>query len=70
MLPQYQLDPAVLDKLYIRSDNDQLVPLNAVADFTTGIGPLTISHQGQLPAVTISFNLKPGVSLGEAVDSH
>ena len=69
VLPQYQLDPAVLDKLYIRSGNDQLVPLNAVADFTTGIGPLTISHQGQLPAVTISFNLKPGVSLGEAVDS-
>ena len=67
-LPQYQLDPAVLSMLYIRSGNNQLVPLNAVADFTTGVGPLSINHQGQLPSVTISFNLKPGVSLGDAVN--
>ena len=69
VLPQYQLDPAILSMLYIRSTNNQLVPLNAVADFNTGVGPLAINHQGQLPSVTISFNLKPGVSLGDAVDS-
>jgi HAE1 family hydrophobic/amphiphilic exporter-1 len=68
VLPQYQLDPAVLSILYIRSGNNQLVPLNAVADFTTGVGPLSINHQGQLPSVTISFNLKPGISLGDAVN--
>jgi HAE1 family hydrophobic/amphiphilic exporter-1 len=68
VLPQYQLDPAVLSMLYIRSSNNQLVSLDAVADFTTGVGPLSINHQGQLPSVTISFNLKPGVSIGDAVD--
>jgi HAE1 family hydrophobic/amphiphilic exporter-1 len=45
------------------------VPLNAVANLTTGLGPLTVNHLGQLPSVTISFNLKPGVSLGDAVAS-
>ncbi len=70
LLPEYQLDPSVLSLLYIRSDTTgQLIPLNAVANFTTGVGPLTINHQGQLPAVTISFNLKPGVSLGDAVNA-
>jgi HAE1 family hydrophobic/amphiphilic exporter-1 len=69
VLPQFQLNPDVLRMLYIRSENNQLVSLDAVADFTTSVGPLTISHQGQLPSVTISFNLPPGVSLGEAVDS-
>jgi HAE1 family hydrophobic/amphiphilic exporter-1 len=70
LLPEYQLDPSVLSLLYIRSDaTGQLVPLNAVANFTTGVGPLTINHQGQLPAVTISFSLKPGVSLGDAVNA-
>jgi HAE1 family hydrophobic/amphiphilic exporter-1 len=68
VLPQYQLDPAVLSMLYIRSGNNQLVSLDAVADFTTGVGPLSINHQGQLPSVTISFNLKPGVSIGDAVN--
>jgi len=70
LLPEYQLDPSVLSLLYIRSDiTGKLIPLNAVASFTTGVGPLTINHQGQLPAVTISFNLKPGVSLGDAVNA-
>ncbi len=67
LLPQYQLDPSVLSMLYVRSSKGQLVPLNAVADLSTGLGPLTVNHLGQLPAVTISFNLKPGVSLGDAV---
>jgi len=53
--------------LYVRSSNGQLVPLNAVAKLTRTVGPLTINHLGQLPAVTISFNLRPGVALGDAV---
>lgn len=65
--PQYQRDPAALSMLYIRSANGNLVPLNAVAKLTQRLGPLTVTHLGQLPSVTISFNLKPGVSLGDAV---
>ncbi len=68
VLPRYQLDPAALSDLYIQSSTGQLVPLGAVATLTRGVGPLTINHQGQLPAVTISFNLKPGVALGTIVD--
>jgi len=64
---QYQLDPSALGRLYVRSSNGPLVPLSAVADLSTRVGPLTINHQGQLPSVTVSFNLAPGVSLGEAV---
>jgi HAE1 family hydrophobic/amphiphilic exporter-1 len=66
---KYQLDPSALSLLYVRSSSGQLVPLNAVAKLTRTIGPLTINHQGQLPAVTISFNLRPGVSLGDAVNA-
>lgn len=70
LLPEYQLDPSVLSLLYIRSDTTgKLTPLNAVANFSPGVSPLTINHQGQLPSVTISFNLSPGVSLGSAVDA-
>ncbi|MDO9071048.1 MAG: efflux RND transporter permease subunit, partial [Deltaproteobacteria bacterium] len=65
--PRYQADPAALQWLYIRSSNGQLVPLDAVASLTRNLGPLTINHSGQLPAVTISFNLKPGAALGDAV---
>ncbi len=64
--PQYQRDPTALSQLYIRSSHGSLVPLSAVAKLTKGIGPLTISHVGQLPSVTISFNLAPGVALGTA----
>ena len=64
---QYQLDPAALNMLYIRAKTGRMVPLNAVAGLTTNVGPLTINHQGQLPSVTVSFNLAPGTSLGEAV---
>jgi HAE1 family hydrophobic/amphiphilic exporter-1 len=64
---QYQRDPSALAMLYVRSAKGQLVPLNAVARLTPGIGPLTVNHLGQLPSVTISFDLKPGVSLGDAV---
>ncbi len=72
--PQFQLDPAALAQLYITSSNTgtngvaKLVPLSAVARLTRSLGPTTIAHVGQLPAVTISFNLAPGMSLGTAVE--
>ena len=66
--PEYQRDPNGLGLLYVRSTNGSLVPLNAVAKLSSGVGPLTIQHFGELPAVTISFNTAPGVALGDAVD--
>jgi HAE1 family hydrophobic/amphiphilic exporter-1 len=65
--PQYQRDPSALSLLYVRSSSGTLVPLNTVTRLSQDVGPLSVNHQGQLPAVTISFNLKPGVSLGNAV---
>jgi len=65
--PRYQRDASALSMLYIRSTTGKLVPLNAVAQLTPSVGPLTVNHLGQLPAVTVSFNLEPGTSLGEAV---
>ncbi len=67
VLPQYQMDPSALSMLYIRSSAGQLVPLDAVAHLTRSLGPMTVNHLGQLPAVTMSFNLRPGASLGDAV---
>ena len=66
--PQYQRDPDALGLLYVRSSTGSLVPLSAVAKLQRSVAPLTVTHLGQLPSVTISFNLAPGVSLGEAVD--
>ncbi len=68
VLPQYQRDPSALSMLYIRSSTGKLVPLGAVAKLTRTVGPLTVNHLGQLPAVTVSFNLRPGVALGDAVE--
>jgi len=68
LLPQYQADPNALSLLYVRATTGQLVPLNAVANLRNTVGPLTVNHLGQLPAVTLSFNLKPGVALGDAVE--
>jgi HAE1 family hydrophobic/amphiphilic exporter-1 len=65
--PEFQRDPAALSMLYVRSSSGKLIPLNTVARVTTGAGPLSVSHTGQLPSVTISFNLKPGYALGDAV---
>ena len=65
--PRYQTDPSVLGLLYVRSNTGALVPLNAVATLKPSIGPLAVNHLGQLPAVTISFDLKPGVSLSQAL---
>jgi len=64
--PQYQRTPDALSKLYVRSAQGALVPLDAVARMRRQTGPLNINHFGQLPAVTISFNLRPGYSLGQA----
>jgi HAE1 family hydrophobic/amphiphilic exporter-1 len=66
--PARQNDPAVLAQLYIRGDSGKLVPLSAVASFSKSVGAATISHLGQVPAATVSFNLAPGVSLGQAVE--
>jgi hydrophobic/amphiphilic exporter-1 (mainly G- bacteria), HAE1 family len=68
LLPQWQLDPKSLNFLYVSSASGRQVPLSAVSKLNTGVGALTVAHLGQLPAVTISFNLQPGVSLGDAVD--
>ncbi|MGE5740856.1 MAG: efflux RND transporter permease subunit, partial [Candidatus Aminicenantes bacterium RBG_16_66_30] len=65
--PRFQNDPSQLSKLYILSSSGRLVPLDAVARLVPSVGPLTVNHQGQIPAVTVSFNLKPGVALGPAV---
>jgi HAE1 family hydrophobic/amphiphilic exporter-1 len=66
--PEFQLDAAALAKLYVRSTGGKLVPLDTVARASRGTQALTVNHQGQLPSVTLSFNLLPGVSLGDAVD--
>jgi HAE1 family hydrophobic/amphiphilic exporter-1 len=66
--PQFRVDPSDLSKLYMKTANNQTIPLGAVAKLVPTVGPLMINHQGQQPAVTISFNLAPGVSLGYAVD--
>ena len=66
--PQFRVDPSDLSKLYVKTTNNQTIPLDAVARLVPSVGPLQINHQGQQPAVTISFNLAPNYSLGYAVD--
>jgi HAE1 family hydrophobic/amphiphilic exporter-1 len=65
LAPRYQADSDALNALYLKGAGGRLVPLRAIADVSSGVGPLTVNHSGQLPSVTLSFNLKPGVSLGE-----
>ncbi|MGH8371529.1 MAG: efflux RND transporter permease subunit [Gammaproteobacteria bacterium] len=65
LAPQFQSDMSALDALYVRGSNNKLVPLRSVADITPGVGPLQVDHYEQLPSVTLSFNLAPGVSLGD-----
>jgi HAE1 family hydrophobic/amphiphilic exporter-1 len=67
LLPQYQRDMSALSRLSVRSPRGELVPLGSVAKLEAGVGPLSVNHAGQFPAVTISFNLAPGTALGEAV---
>jgi hydrophobe/amphiphile efflux-1 (HAE1) family protein len=64
--PKFQLDPSSLDKIYVKSNSGSQVPLSTIAHFELANTPLSVNHQGQFPCVTISFNLAPGVSLGEA----
>jgi HAE1 family hydrophobic/amphiphilic exporter-1 len=66
--PRFQQTGEDLQHLYLRAANGALVPMSTFAAVTRSVGPLTINHQGQLPAVTISFNLAPGTSLGDAID--
>jgi multidrug efflux pump len=65
--PEFQASPAALQKLYLRADSGQQVPLGAVARVTQSQTVLSVNHQGQFPAVTLSFNLAPGIALGPAV---
>jgi HAE1 family hydrophobic/amphiphilic exporter-1 len=65
--PKYQGNPAALSLLYVRAASGDLVPLDTVAKLVPSVGPLSVNHSGQLPSVTLSFNLAPGVSLGDAV---
>ena len=66
--PKFQRSTEQLSRLYVRSANGQLVALDTISTIGRSAGPLTVNHQGQLPAVTISFNLAPGVALGDAVN--
>jgi HAE1 family hydrophobic/amphiphilic exporter-1 len=66
--PQYRRDPSALSRLYIRGSGGNMVPLGAVTTISNNVGPLSINHQGQLPAVTVTFNLNPELSLGAAID--
>ena len=67
--PEFQASPAALQKLYLRADSGRQVPLGAVAKVTESQTVLSVNHQGQFPAVTLSFNLAPGIALGQAVDA-
>lgn len=64
---RFQQDASALSKLYVRSSDNKLVPLDTLASVAPGVGPIAVNHSGQFPAVTISYNLRPGVSLGEGV---
>ena len=66
--PEYQRDPQALGRLYIRSSTGNLIPLATVAKLSTGVGPAQVNHLGQLPSATVSFNLRPGVSLSQATE--
>ena len=67
--PQYQNDPQALGGIYIATPTGARVPLSTIANFTTKIEPLTVNHQGQFPSATLSFNVAPGHSLGQAVSA-
>jgi HAE1 family hydrophobic/amphiphilic exporter-1 len=67
--PQFQRGPSDLSRVYLRTTNGQQIPISTVADVRRSVGPLQVAHQQQQPAVTISFNLAPGVALGQAVEA-
>ncbi len=65
--PRFQKDINALRSLYVQSSSGRMVPIQAVADISMGVGPVSVNHYGQLPSVVLSFNLAPNVSVGEAV---
>ncbi|HVG69570.1 MAG TPA: efflux RND transporter permease subunit, partial [Vicinamibacterales bacterium] len=65
--PEFQSDPSAMSLLHVRSNSGRLIPLESVARLQTTVGPFQVNHFGQLPSVNISFNLAPGVALGDAV---
>ena len=67
LLPQYQQDANALSRLYLKGPDGAMVPLTAVTKISRGLMPLTINHSGQIPSVTISFDLAPGKALSDAV---
>jgi multidrug efflux pump len=67
--PRFWQDPEFLKEIYVRAPGGQQVPMNAFTRFAPSTAPLSVPHQGLFPAVTLSFNLAPGVALGEAVDA-
>jgi HAE1 family hydrophobic/amphiphilic exporter-1 len=69
VLPQFQYGPAALNDIYVRSSSGQQVPLSTLVDSVVTVSPLVVNHQGQFPSVTISFNLMPGTSIGQAVSA-
>ncbi len=69
LLPQYQSDPSALSRLYVTAADGTLVPLTSVTKVTNGTMPLSVNHQGQLPSVTLSFDLAPGYALSDAVST-
>lgn len=66
--PGCQVEPAALSWLHVRAADGRQIPIDAVAKLRQDVGPVTINHSGQMPSVTVSFDVRPGVSLGEAVD--
>jgi multidrug efflux pump subunit AcrB len=66
--PRFQTDASALSRIYLTTNTGARIPLSAVAHFSTKVEPLTLNHQGQFPSVTLSFNVAPGFSLGQAVE--
>jgi multidrug efflux pump len=67
--PEYLQSPEILNDVYVQSPSGQRVPLNAFSHFAVNNAPLSVTHQGLFPSITLSFNLRPGVALGDAVDA-
>ncbi|NIK46165.1 HAE1 family hydrophobic/amphiphilic exporter-1 [Variibacter gotjawalensis] len=67
--PKYQSDPSSLSRLFLKTQDGRSIPLDTIATLRPSVGPLSVNHQGQQPSVTISYNLAPGFSLGEANDA-
>jgi HAE1 family hydrophobic/amphiphilic exporter-1 len=67
--PQYQLGPNALQRIYVLSQNNTMVPLSQIANLIPSVAPVVVNHQGQFPSVTLSFNLAPGATIGAAVSA-